>query len=483
MATLDKLLNALVEHRMDALVLEPDRLPRLRRGGQDREVTKAPLPADAIERLLAEVALDGAPATGPWTFEYRLGPTTFRFEAAREGSGWQALARPVEPGSVEPDVTPSPPAESAGGEPLPHLDVLLRDMIERDASDLHVSSEQPVYLRIDGELEAEPRWAAPTPEQLEKRLFEIAPDRHREEFEETGDTDFGYEIRGLARFRINYYNDRRGITAAFRQIPTKIPEVDDLGLPDVLRKVTDLSKGLILVTGPTGSGKSTTLAALLNLINTTRPDHIITIEDPIEFIHPSKKCLVHQRQAGLHTHSFAKALRAALREDPDVVMVGEMRDLDTTSIAIQTAETGHLVFGTLHTTSATSTVDRLIDQYPPDQQEQIRLMLAESLKVVVSQVLLKKKGGGRVAAFEVLLCTPAISNMIREGKTFQMKSAMQTGRKIGMTLLNDFLVHLVESDQVEPRDAYLKAAEKDDLINRFKAKNIDTSYVEEDSFT
>ena len=352
-------------------------------------------------------------------------------------------------------------------------------MVEKGASDLHVSSSQEVRLRVDGDLEVVPDWAPPQPEELQRLLFELIPESRQEELRTHNDLDFGYELPGKARFRVNYFADRRGISAAFRLIPTDIPGWDDVGLPEVIKKLCDLPKGLVLVTGPTGSRKSTTLAAMLDRINHRRRDHIITIEDPIEFVHPSRQCLVHQRQVGLHTESFARALRAALREDPDIVLVGEMRDLDTTSIALETAETGHLVFGTLHTTSAVATVDRLVDQFPPDQQEQIRMMLADGLKAVVSQNLLKRKGGGRVAAFEVLLVTPAIGNMIREGKTFQMTSAMQTGRKLGMRLLNDSLVRLVEDDRVEPQEAYFKAVEKDDLVKRFRSANIDTGFVED----
>ena len=248
--------------------------------------------------------------------------------------------------------------------------------------------------------------------------------------------------------------------AVFRIIPSKMTTAEQLGLSKAIMGLTELSKGLVVVTGPTGSGKSTTLCAMVNNINMTREDHIITIEDPVEFVHENIKCLVNQREVHNHTMSFKDALRAALREDPDIVLVGEMRDLETISIAIETAETGHLVFGTLHTTTAVSTVDRIIDQFPADRQQQVRVMLSESLKGVVAQTLLPKKGGGRVAALEVLVVTPAISNLIREGKTFQIASAMQTGRSHGMVMLNDALFDLVQKDIVEPRDAYLKAIDK-----------------------
>ena len=286
------------------------------------------------------------------------------------------------------------------------------------------------------------------------------PAKNQEEFEVRNDTDFAYEIPGLARFRCNVFMDRKGMGAVFRIIPTKILTAEQLSLSKAIMGLTTLSKGLVVVTGPTGSGKSTTLCAMVDSINKTREDHIITIEDPIEFVHDNHKCLVNQREVHNHTDSFKDALRAALREDPDILLVGEMRDLETISIAIETAETGHLVFGTLHTTTAASTVDRIIDQFPADRQQQIRVMLSESLKGVIAQTLLPKKGGGRVAALEVLIVTPAISNLIREGKTFQIPSAMQTGRTHGMVMLNDALYAHVESGAVEPRDAYVKAVDK-----------------------
>lgn len=299
-----------------------------------------------------------------------------------------------------------------------------------------------------------------TADQMRELLTSIMPQKNRDEFEQAHDTDFAYEIHDLARFRCNIFMDRKGMGGVFRIIPAKMTTAEQLGLSKAILGLCDLSKGLVVVTGPTGSGKSTTLCALVNHINLNREDHIITIEDPIEFVHENIKCLVNQREVHNHTGSFKNALRAALREDPDIVLVGEMRDLETISIAIETAETGHLVFGTLHTTTAASTVDRIIDQFPADRQQQIRVMLSESLKGVIAQTLLPKKGGGRVAALEVLLVTPAISNLIREGKTFQIPSAMQTGKSNGMVVLNDALFDLVKKGIVEPQDAYLKAVDK-----------------------
>src|SRR2546421_9686440 len=286
------------------------------------------------------------------------------------------------------------------------------------------------------------------------------PERNRGEWKETGDTDFAYEITGLARFRVNAARDRKGPVAVFRVIPAKVVTVEEMGLTDEVQRLCYLTKGLVLVTGPTGSGKSTTLCALVDLINRTRTDHIITIEDPIEFVHENKRCLITQREVHLHTDSFKTALRAALREDPDIVLVGEMRDLEPIAIAIEPAETGPLVFGTLHPPTAPSTVDGMIDQFPADRQAQIRVMLSESLKGVISQTLCKKIGGGRAAALEILIVTSAVSNLIREAKTFQIQSMMQVGKAIGMVTLNDALIDLVTKKLVAPEEAHAKAIDK-----------------------
>lgn len=358
------------------------------------------------------------------------------------------------------------------GQPMPDVEELLESLISRSGSDLHLSSNQKPRMRVHGDLLEIAGLQAPKPDGLQDRLWRVTPERNRNEFREKHDTDFAIEIPGQARFRVNLFRDREGIGAVFRQIPYEIPTFEQLGLPETLRSLAHLSKGLVLVTGPTGSGKSTTLAALVDLVNESRRDHIITIEDPIEFVHTSKNSLIHQREPGVHTTSFGQALRAALREDPDVILVGEMRDLETVAIAIETAETGHLVFGTLHTTTAPSTVERIVDQFPGDRQEQIRMMLADSLCAVVSQTLLKKIEGGRVAALEILICTPAVSNLIREGKTFQIASAMQTGRKVGMITQNDSLYELVSKKIVAPEEAYLKAADKEALVKKLEADGI-----------
>lgn len=352
------------------------------------------------------------------------------------------------------------------------IDALLQTMLDRKASDLHVSSAHVPMLRVDGEMRPIPGYAPIAPEALQRLLWPIVPPRNREEFQELHDTDFAYELVGKARFRANMFVDLRGVGAVFRVIPSKILSVDELRLPRELLSLCQLTKGLVLVTGPTGSGKSTTLAALIDHINETRHDHIITIEDPVEFVHQNKKCLINQRQVGEHTKSFKVALRAALREDPDIVLLGEMRDLETVAIALETAETGHVVFGTLHTSSAPSTIDRIIDQFPSGEQNQIRQMLSQSLKGVISQTLCKKIGGGRVAALEVMFGVPAIANLIREGKVFQIPSIMQTGRNIGMRLMTDSMAQLVKDGLVTPEEAMLKVQDKAGLETAFRQFNI-----------
>lgn len=364
---------------------------------------------------------------------------------------------------------PGPPAGQAartaarGGSPQgeARMQRYLRTLLAARGSDLHLSTGSEAMMRVDGEIRIMEGSQGPLKQnELLDMMLAIVPPEIRRTYEDTHDADFAYEIEGLGRFRFNYFLDRRGPGLVARQIPFEILTPEQLGLPPAVIDLCWLSKGLVLVTGPTGSGKSTTLASLVDFINRNRSEHIITIEDPIEFVHPNKRCLVNQRQVGMHTGSFSHALRAALREDPDVIVVGEMRDLETISIAIETAETGHLVFGTLHTTTAPSTVDRIIDQFPADRQSQIRAMLAESLRGVISQVLCKKPGGGRAGAYEVLLVNNAAQNVIREGKTFQLKSLMQTARAQGMQTMNDHLFELVKTNTVDVKDAYVKATDK-----------------------
>ncbi len=349
------------------------------------------------------------------------------------------------------------------------IDSLFHRMVEVGASDLHMTSGLRPLFRLSGDMT--PIDGAPVigPEEMRGVLYEITPERNRAEFEESSDTDFAYEVEGLARFRANLFMDRNGPGAVFRQIPSEVLTAAQLGLPKACLDFCMLSKGLVLVTGPTGSGKSTTLAAMIDHINKTRTDHIITIEDPIEFVHRQQRCLINQREVHRHTQSFKRALRAALREDPDIVLVGEMRDLETIEIAIETAETGHLVFGTLHTNTAPSTVDRIIDQFPADRQNQIRTMLASSLKGVIAQTLCKKKPKGRAAALEILVVNTAIAANIREGKTHGIVSSMQMGGKLGMRLLNDSLLELVRSGSVEASEAYLKSVNKDDMLAKLQS--------------
>jgi twitching motility protein PilT len=324
---------------------------------------------------------------------------------------------------------------------------LLRFAVEQGASDLHLSSGDSPMLRISGDLVRVDLPPLAT-EEAHRLIFQVMSDQQRRTFQEHQEVDFAYALDDVLRFRVNAFVQNRGEGAVFRLIPNKIPRLEDLGLPPVLRTLSDAEKGLVLVTGPTGSGKSTTLAAMINYINGRLAGHILTLEDPIEFIHPPRRCLISQREVGSQTKSFQAALRSALREDPDVILVGELRDLETTSLALTAAETGHLVLATLHTASAPKTIDRIIDIFPSEQQAQVRVMLSESLLGVVAQMLVKKKGGGRVGAVEVLIGTPAVRNLIREGKTHQVLSTMQVGAKVGMQTMEASLVSLVQQGVV-----------------------------------
>jgi len=337
---------------------------------------------------------------------------------------------------------------------MARIDEILRQMMERDASDLHLTSGSAPYLRVHGEM-VRLNYKDLTPEVCQALLFEILSASQRENFLETWDLDCSYSLKGVGRFRVNVFRQRQGVGAVFRRIPESIKTIQELGLPPNITNLLDVSEGLILVTGPTGSGKSTTLAALIHTINTGRRAHIITIEDPIEFVHYNKNSLINQREVSSHTKSFHQALRAALREDPDVVLVGEMRDLETISLAMTAAETGHLVLATLHTNSATKTVDRIIDAFPEAQQAQIRVMLSESLRGIVAQSLVPRAdGNGRVAVVEVLVNIPAVANLIREGKTFQIHSSMQTGQVHGMITFESAMNELVRKGIVSREDGH-----------------------------
>jgi twitching motility protein PilT len=487
-ARLDKLIQVMHEQRADALQLAVGKPASLMQNGTVRPITREPLTDSQIQGLLREIASTEAAsqlgAAQSVAFVYRSPSGEVQVEH-KSGPNGAAILRLVAAAGTPPSPLPPPSAPAPTARSMQDtaelrraMDALFKVMVDSSASDLHLRSGVPPMLRLHGELARQDQPPIP-PERLEAMLVSIMTPKEIGEFRETGDTDWAYEVDGLARFRCNAGRDRHGAIAVFRVIPATVRSADEMGLSREVQNLCYLTKGLVVVTGPTGSGKSTTLASLVDLINRTRSDHIITIEDPIEFVHASKKCLVTQRQVGVHTRSFKHALRAALREDPDIILVGEMRDLETVSIAIETAETGHLVFGTLHTTTAASTVDRIIDQFPPDRQAQVRVMLSESLRGVIAQTLCKKIGGGRVAAREILLTIPAVSNLIREGKTFQIPSIMQTNRKTGMVTLNDALVELVDAKLVEPKEAYMKSVEKAGMLGALKAKRHDVSFLGE----
>ncbi|MBU1181535.1 MAG: type IV pilus twitching motility protein PilT [Pseudomonadota bacterium] len=340
------------------------------------------------------------------------------------------------------------------------IDAFFKLMNEQGASDLHLVAGQPPALRIRGDIERI-KYNVLDTDALRSMIYEIAPEEKVKHFEETGDVDFGYEIPGLARYRANFFMQKYGVGAVFREIPSTILTAEQLGLPPVISKLALLPRGLVLVTGPTGSGKSTTLAAIIDVANRLRKDHIITVEDPIEFVHKSQGCIVNHREVGLHTKTFSAALRGALREDPDIILVGEMRDLETVSLAIEAASTGHLVFGTLHTSSAAKTVDRIIEVFPASEQAQIRSTLSDGIRAIVAQVLFKRiDKKGRCPALEILIGTPAVRNLIRESKTHQLNSMMQTGKKYGMQLLDDAIMELLNKGWVSADEAYAKANDK-----------------------
>jgi len=343
---------------------------------------------------------------------------------------------------------------------MARIDAFFKLMNEQGASDLHLVSGQAPALRIRGDVERI-KYKVLDDDDLRSMLYEISPEEKVKIFEESGDVDFGYEIPGLARYRANFFMQKNGIGAVFREIPSTIMTVEQLGLPSVVSKLATLPRGLVLVTGPTGSGKSTTLAAIIDVANRSRKDHIITIEDPIEFVHQSQSCIVNHREVGIHTNSFAAALRGALREDPDIILVGEMRDLETISLAIEAASTGHLVFGTLHTTSAPKTVDRAIEVFPSNEQSQIRSTLADGLRAIIAQVLFKRIDiKARCVALEILIANAAVRNLVREGKTHQIPSMIQTGKKYGMQLLDDAIMELYNKGWISADEAYMKSNEK-----------------------
>jgi|YelNatPaOPRAMG01_1025707.scaffolds.fasta_scaffold08954_4 twitching motility protein PilT len=501
MAAFDKILEAMAARGAQSLELQSGEIPHFVLEGGTVPVLKAPLAEPQLLGYLKEMAGPAEQALLDTKSVCRFLYRGFLVQVAFPGGALMARVTPQEhaqpapppPAAVPPPgprpaspsaheaPAPAPPAQPApvgkpaaaafATDPSRPIEALFVEMVGRGASDLHLTTGEPPILRISGEI-VRTDHPPVTPEQMAGLLLPICPEKNRKEYEELHDTDFAYHMEGLARFRCNLFRDRFGMGGVFRQIPSEIWSVEQLGLSKEVVDLCWLSKGFVVVTGPTGSGKSTTLASLVDYINRNRTDHIVTIEDPVEFVHKNKRCLINQREVGTHTQSFKRALRAALREDPDIVLVGEMRDLETVAIAIETAETGHLVFGTLHTSTAASTVDRIIDQFPADRQSQIRVMLSETLKGVISQTLCKKVGGGRVAAYEILLVSSAIANLIREGKTFQIASLMQTQRAAGNVTMNDSLVDLVKRGLITPEEAYVKSSDKIGLKAVFERQKI-----------
>ena len=426
-------------------------------------------PSPPIQGSMPAPSMEASPPAAP----------TLQAPAAAPSASPGATPAPTAPPAAAPAAPTKPPGASVeqptGREAM---DELLRMMVSAGASDLHLSADSCPVLRLHGEVQFLQDRGVLASDKVKNLVYSILDDDVRETFEEHRDADCAYEIPGVSRFRVNVFEDRKGIGTVIRTIPVEILTAEQLGLPPAVLELCFLTKGLVLVTGPTGSGKSTTLAAMVDHINKNRADHIITIEDPIEFVHRNQKCLINQRQVGNHTGSFKAALRAALREDPDIVLVGELRDLETIAIAIETAETGHLVFGTLHTSTAMATVDRIIDQFPADQQEQIRTMIAGSLKGVIAQVLCKKKEGGRAAALEILLGTTVLASLIRDGKTFQIPSIMQTSKGQGMVTMNDALMKLVKTGKVDPKEAWMKSTDKTGLVGLLKSNGLKADFLE-----
>jgi twitching motility protein PilT len=513
MAQLDRFLAALVSHRASALMLGSDVPAQLDMHGTPRAITKTAFTEPQLLALLQELApgnartaLDSGAAT---TFAYTSEDGAFDVQVMARAGGLRAVVRvhgsapklaDEQPAAQAPSDAQAASSASAAlprasspvsvqeshrepGEPgmspeRDRIEGLLQMMVQRGSSDLHLRVGEPPIVRVDGAMVRIPDTSPLQARELEALVKSIMPDRNRGEFDSSSDTDFAHDIPGTGRFRCNVMREHKGCAAVFRIIPAKVVSVEQMGITEEVQNLCYLTRGLVLVTGPTGSGKSTTLCSLIDLINRKRSEHVITIEDPIEFVHENKQCIITQRQVGVHTGSFKTALRAALREDPDIVLVGELRDLETVSIAIETAETGHLVFATLHTTSAAGTIDRLIDQFPPDRQEQVRAMLSESLRGVISQTLCKKIGGGRVAAREVLLSIPSIANLIREGKTFQIASVIQTSKRLGMVTLNDALIDLVDAGHVEAKEAYMKANDKTGFAHMLRNRGLEVSFLD-----
>jgi len=494
MASIDRVIQYMQGQGGERVVLQSDHQAMIYRpGGASAPMTKDLLTMSYITTLLNEVMPDDqrtAFAAGKsMLFQYGYGSGTVDVDVNQDDGLLRVcigVSEPPTPKLSEVQMVtelpnqPSQPAHHGGTKPIGHIDELFRLMKEMEASDLHLSSREQPMVRVHGMMKKLSEYEVSSADRLKRILWEIAPKRNQDEWERDHDTDFAYEIPGVARFRCNIFADRHGPGAVFRLIPSQVLTAQQLNLPKAVLDLCFLSKGLVVVTGPTGSGKSTTLAAIVDHVNKHRDDHIITIEDPVEFVHNNIKCLVNQREVHVHTNSFSRALRAALREDPDIVLVGEMRDLETVAIAIETAETGHLVFGTLHTTTAATTVDRIIDQFPSDQQEQIRVMLSESIKAVIAQTLCRTVDGRRIAALEILLVDPAAANLIREGKTYQLTSMMQIGKSRGCVTMNDSLFAHVKSGKVAPKEAYIKSVDKAGLLGQFEREGIKVDFSNPD---
>jgi twitching motility protein PilT len=419
-------------------------------------------PAMVAVRDTAPANPEAPHPTGSGANDPSAAPATERRRLSTLVPGYHGIHKPTFPSGSEPPLQAPPPLP---GVPLRHrIDPILMTVFQLGGSDLHLTAGMEARMRRQGDIVVVPGCETPfSSDAIRDMLMEVASPAVREVFQAKNDADYAYDVPGMARFRVNAFRDRRGVGGVLRTIPATIQTLEQLGMPPVVKELCSLPKGLVVVTGPTGCGKSTTLAAMIDHINRSRNAHIITIEDPIEFVHEARNSLIHQREVQTHTESFATALRASLREDPDIVMVGELRDLETVSIAIETAETGHLVLATLHTNTAASTVDRLIDQFPTDRQNQIRVMLSDSLRGVITQTLCRRVAGGRVPALEILLGTPAVASLIREAKTFQISSTMQTNRAMGMATLNDALLQLVKDRVIEPAEAYLRAVNRTEM--------------------
>ena len=471
MALLDHVLAVAAANKAGFITLEEGAPARFIASeiGKSTSLTRTAVSRAQIASLLRDIAPAGAATElergSSITFDYKHADASLNGRAAVHAGHWHV--------SIQLGVPVAPPVsrpEHIGATPRERADILLELAVTHDASDVHLRVGEPPVLRRQGQVVRLSDWPSLSADDVSAILDATMPAAKRDEFAKRHETDYPYDIAGSARFRVNAFCDHRGPAAAIRRIPTRVVTAEELGLSREIQQLSQLSRGLVLVTGATGSGKTTTLCALIDLVNRTRSQHIITIEDPIEFVHANQQCIISQREVGRHTRGFRQALRAALREDPDVVLIGELRDLATTAIAIEAAETGHLVFATLHTMSAAMTIDRVIDQYPDIRQSQIRVMLADALRAVIAQTLCRTVDGRRVAAREVLFNTPAVANLIRERKTYQLPSIMQTSSRLGMTTLNDALVKLVAARAITAEEAFVHAYDKTSLARALRGK-------------